>query len=318
MRRDAVALRFTELLLVLLKGKTSLLDSLCVLAREGVERAVREAAVMILASMKKGRFFSECLRYANGGGNFFAPLYITLVVAAEAAGSLESVLERIVGDLRRRQAAKEAAINVLIYPAIIVFLAIVGTIAIVVKVMPLFISEGFLSGSAASDAKAGIGVAALVLLSGGAALFIVYFRIFYEDSPEYRIFYLLDFLLQSNVTLIEALTHCAVGTRGSKFQKALLSIKKDIASGVPFSTAFAKTRSFSPYVQGWLSVADTHGTLGEISGGIRDYFGRKDGKLREAAAKLIEPAVIVLTGIYVLIIIITVILPILTFTGGLL
>jgi type II secretory pathway component PulF len=226
------------------------------------------------------------------------------------------VLERIVIDLRRKGAAKETAINILIYPALIVFLAVAGTIAIVVKVMPLFIAEGFLSTGVASDAKAGIGIAALVLLSGGGALFFVYFKIFCDDSPEFRIFYLLNFLLQSNVTLPDALSHCIVSMSGTKFCEALIAIKKDIASGISFSSAFAKTRSFSPYVRGWLSVADTNGSLGEISGSIVDYFGRRDNKSREIAAKLIEPAVIALTGSYVLIIMITVILPILTFTGG--
>jgi type II secretory pathway component PulF len=89
-------------------------------------------------------------------------------------------------------------------------------------------------------------------------------------------------------------------------------------SGVTFSEAFAKTRCFSPYVLGWLSIADINGNLNEISGSIRDYYFRKESKTREAAAKLIEPAVIILVGFYVLIIMATVILPILSYSGGIL
>jgi general secretion pathway protein F len=315
MKSEAVALRFAELLLTLLKGKTSLYDSLHILARDGIEKGVRESAVSLLSSMKKGKGFSESLRYVKNGVSF-APLYLTLISAAELAGSLETVLERITNDLRRKQTARGNAVNMLIYPAIIVFLAVAGTIALIVRGMPLLIAEGFLSADVVRDAKAGIGIAALVLLSGGGALFIVYFKIFRGDSPEFRIFYLLDFLLRSNVALPEALSHCVMSMAGTKFSGALIAIKKDIAHGVRFSSAFGKIRHFSPYVRGWLCVADAQGDLSEISGSIRDYFEKRDNKTREIAARLMEPAVIVLTGSYVLIIIITVILPILTFTGG--
>jgi len=318
MKSGAAVLRFTELLLTLLKGKTSLLDALYILARDGIEKGVRDSAVSILSSMKKGRGFSESIGRVKSGKVVFAPLYLTLVSAAEAAGSLEAVLERIVSDLRRKQTARENMVNILIYPAIIVFLAVAGTIAIIVKGMPLLISEGFLSPGVVQDAKSGIGLAASVLLSGGGALFIVYFRIFYDDSPEFRIFYLLHFLLKSNVTLPAALSHCAAGMGDKKFRRALITIKKDIAQGIPVSSAFARTRLFSSYVRGWLSVADMHGSLSAISGSIRDYFERRDNKSREIAARLMEPAVIILTGSYVLIIMITVILPILTYSGGIL
>jgi len=310
------AARFLELLLTLLKGKTSLFDSLCILARDGVEKAVRDIAVSLLSSMKKGKSFSESLRRLKSGRVFFAPIYLTLIAAAELAGNLETVLERIISDLRRKQAARENAVNVLIYPAIIVLLAIAGTIALIVKGMPLLIAEGFISPSIARDARTGIGIAVLVLLSGGGALFIVYYRIFYRETPEFRIFYLLDFLLRSNVALPEALSHCVVSMGGTKFSKALITIKKDISQGVSFSSAFGRIKQFSPYVRGWLSVAAARGDISEITSSIRDYFDNRDSKTRETAARLMEPVVIILTGSYVLIIMVTVVLPILTYTGG--
>jgi len=318
MKSNNTTLQFTELLLTLLRGKTSLADSLRVLSGEGIERRVRDSAIALFAVMKKGKSLSEGLRIMRGGNVLFEPLYLTLISAAELTGNIEDVLERIVGDLKRKERAKENAISILIYPSIIVFAAIAGTIAIIVKGMPLFISGGLLSASIVSDAKTGIGIAGMVLLSGGAALFTVYFRIFCNDSPEYRIFYLLDFLLRSKVTLGEALSQCVTSMSHTKYGKALVSIKKDITSGIPFAEAFAKISYFPPYVTGWLSVAGACGKTGGICGNIKNYYSRKDEKLRETASKLIEPLVILLTGLYVLIIMLTVVLPILTYAGGIL
>jgi len=318
MKSTAAALRFTELLLALIKGKTGLLDALGVLAREGIEKPVRESAVSLLAIMKKGKGLSESLKIVREGKVFFEPLYITLIAAAELTGSIEAVLERIASDMQRKRRAKESLLNILIYPAAIVLLAVAGTVAIILKGMPLFISAGLLSANVIQDAKAGVSLAGFVLLLGGGALFFVYFKIFNDDSPESRIFYLLDFLMKGSISLTDALSQCIVSLGHTKYGGALVKIKKDIVSGVSFSEAFKKTRCFTPYVLGWLSIADINGNLNEISTHIRDYYLRKESRLRETAARLIEPAVIVLVGFYVLIIMVTVILPILSYAGGVL
>ena len=316
MTRTAATLHFSELLLALLKGKTSLADALHILACEGVEKPVRDAAVSLLLLMKKGRSFSESLRSIQDGKVSFGTLYLTLIMAAEITGNVESVLERIENDQRRKQKAKENAVNILIYPAIVILAAVAGTFVLIIKGMPLFISNGLLASYAVPGAKIGICIAGAVLLLGGSLLFTVYFRLFNNDSPEYRIFYLLHFLLQNNVTFPEALSHCIADLGNNKFGRALLNVKKNISSGTSFSAAFAKIPFFSPYVKGWLSVAGMYGNLGEICGNTRDYFAGKDTRKRELASKLIEPAVIMLTGLYVLIIMLTVILPILSFAGG--
>ena len=317
-KSKTATLHFAELLLTLLRGRTGLLDALHILTREGIEKQVRDSAVSLLLLMKKGKGLSDSLRMLNEGKVRFEPIYLTLVEAAELTGNIEAVLEQIVADLKRKQEARENAVNILIYPAIIVLLAVAGTVTIIVKGMPFFVAGGMLSANVVRDAKFGIATAAAVLLSGGSALLTAYFKIFNNDSPESRIFYLLDFLLGGNVSLLDALSQCVVNMGQTKHGNALLAIKKDIASGRTFSGAFAKTRCFSAYVLGWLSIADTHGNLSEICGSIKDYYIQKDCKTREVAAKLMEPAVIVLVGLYVLIIMITVVLPVLSFAGGLL
>jgi type II secretory pathway component PulF len=74
----------------------------------------------------------------------------------------------------------------------------------------------------------------------------------------------------------------------------------------------------SPYITGWLEVADMHGNISEICNNIKNYYKQKDARKRELLSRLIEPAVIVLTGCYLLILILTVILPVLTYAGSIL
>ena len=318
MKSTAATLYFTELLLALLKGKTGLLDALHILAREGNETRVRDSAMALHVAMKNGKGFSESLGAMRAGWVFFEPLYLALIAASEVTGNIENVMEHISGDLKRRQWARENAVSMLIYPALIVLLALAGTIAIFVKVMPFFVSGGLLSADVVKDANGGAAAAGLVLLLGGGALLISYFNIFKNDSPESRIFYLLDFQMKNNVPLLDALSQCVMNLGHTRYGGALVRIKKDVASGVSFSAAFAGTCCFPAYVLGWLSVADMNGCLIEVCGSIKDFYFQKDKRKRETAAKLIEPAVIILIGLYVLILMVTVILPMLSYTGGVL
>jgi type II secretory pathway component PulF len=318
MKSISATLHFIELLSALLKGKTSLVDALHILAQEGIESPVQNSAVALLATMRKGKGLSDSLRIMKKGKVFFEPLYLTLIASAELTGNIDAVLTRIALDLQRKQRAIENVVNILIYPMIIILLAIAGTITIIVKVIAIFISGGLVSNDVVSNATAGIYVAGMVLFLGGAALFAYYFKLFFHDSPEFRIFYLLEFLMRSSVTLSEALSQCILNMGGTKYGSALIKIKKDITSGIPFSTAFSRVNHFSPYVTGWLSVANRQGNICDVCENIKKYYARKDDRAREIAARLIEPAVIVLTGSYVLIIMVTVILPILTFAGGIL
>jgi type II secretory pathway component PulF len=317
MRREPYTAGFVDMLLTLIRGNTGLADALRIMSQEGIEKAVRESAEELLASTKKGRSLSAAMALCTGKVRF-SPLYLTLIRAAELTGSIEGVLAGIREDIQRKQAARELVTTVMIYPVCIVAVAFIGTIVIIVKGIPLFSQGGFLSGPVLENAVTGVVLAGVVLLACGTLLILVYYRIFGSDSAEYRMFYLLAFLLQNNITLPEALSQSIAAMEGTKQGKALVHIKKDIAAGVRVSRAFSRSAIVSPYITGWLTVADESGDLAAVCRTIAEYFQRQDRRTRERAAKFVEPAAIIITGLYLLILILTVIVPILTHAGGIL
>ena len=318
MNKTTATLRFSEMLLSLLRGKTSLIDALYILSGDNMEIQIKNSALALLAVMKKGKNLSDGLRLTENSSIRFEPMYHSLITAAEATGNIVHVLERIVYDMRRKESAKGNVQGILFYPCIIVAVAIIGTIALVTKGLPVFIEAGFLTSDVLSDSVTGIVFAGIILLAGGAILFYFYYRIFYFDLPEYTIFYILDFLLRSNIPLSQALSYCILSVNNSKYARAIVMIKNEVISGIPFSAAFEHTGIFSGFVTGWLAVADSNGNLTEICENIKDYYEQKDKKQRLAMSKFMEPAIIILTGIYIFIIMITVVLPVLTYAGGIL
>ncbi|MCL2878836.1 MAG: type II secretion system F family protein [Treponema sp.] len=317
MKSRTATLHFLQMLLTLLQGKTSLSDALKILSGEGIDPQSRYCACSLFSMMKKGKGFTESLQSINSV-IFLPPVYFALIRAAELTGNMETVLEQIINDLNRKIQLKEKVINILIYPVLIVFVAIAGTVLIITKGLPLLNTGGMIPAGFLNDAAYGIVAAGVTLLCGGFLLFIIYYRIFSSDSPEFRIFYIMNFLLQGNFTFQDALSHCIPGIKNIRYAGMLIELKNDIAAGVPFAAAVTKTRIFKPFISGWLSVANEEANLKQICTNIVQFYGAKDERIREMAARFLEPLVIILTGSYLLIIMIRVILPILTLSGGIL
>jgi type II secretory pathway component PulF len=317
-KRETVTLRFVEMLNALVESDVSLIDALHILFQNDRRKEIRSVCGSILQNMKRGLGFSDSIGVLAGNRLYFPHLYRILLKAAEITGSLDFALENILRDLKRRQKAQEALAAVMVYPAIIVAIAFAGTMALAFKGIPLFEASGFIPGAMLAGAVRGIVWAGVFLLLCGSILFAVYFHIFGRDSPEYRIFSLISLLLQGNVSLADALSHCISSMERSKYARALVSVKRDLAVGTKLSQAFAQTSLFPSYVTGWLSVADESGSLGNSFINITDHLARQDENKRAVASKCIEPAVIIITGVYLLLLIVNVVMPLLTSIGGML
>ncbi|XSG83867.1 MAG: type II secretion system F family protein [Methylohalobius sp. ZOD2] len=89
----------------------------------------------VLEQVKGGAQLSAALE-AEGG--LFPKLYISMVRAGEAGGALESVLDRLANYLERSLALRASVMTALIYPAILVVMAIGSLLALLTFVVPQF------------------------------------------------------------------------------------------------------------------------------------------------------------------------------------
>lgn len=99
------------------------------------DSALHALTERILEQVKRGAQLSAALE-AEGG--LFPKLYVSMVRAGEAGGALESVLERLADYLERAQALRASVMTALIYPAILVVMAIVSLLVLLTFVVPQF------------------------------------------------------------------------------------------------------------------------------------------------------------------------------------
>jgi type II secretory pathway component PulF len=316
MNRTANTLRFFEMLSTLLKGNTNLIDAVSVLSGGGIEEPVREAAVKLMGVLKKGGGFADGMRYASGNGFLFPEIYQGIIRSSEQTGKVDAAIAHIVRDLERKIKARETISAAVLYPAAIAFIALLGTAALLYKGIPFFSESGILAGAFLTQAVRSVLSAGSFLLASGVLLTFLCYTLFVRDSAEFRIFYELSFLLEGGISLTDAITHCIMSIGENKWGRALAYAKKDLISGGPIAAAFEKTGVFPAYITGWLNIGDKNGEIKTACRRIAEYYQRQDEKRRDMVIRCTEPLFIVLTGLYLLILIQGIILPILTRAGG--
>ncbi|MBV2095282.1 MAG: type II secretion system F family protein [Candidatus Thiodiazotropha sp.] len=127
---------FTRELSTLLKSGQPLDGALAILVTIAGETTLfSQHLTSIRDSLKSGNSFADAL--AKEGG-LFNNFYVQMVRAGESGGALESVLARLAVHLERAKEVRSSLISALIYPAILLFVAVSSILILMTYVIPQF------------------------------------------------------------------------------------------------------------------------------------------------------------------------------------
>ena len=186
----------------------------------------------------------------------------------------------------------------------------------VLGMLPFLRQTGNMPTEFYTDALHGFIAAHLFLCAAVAVFAYMLIKIFKEDSAETQCFYLLSALLSAHIPIVEAVTETVQAARNPKMKKALIIIKKELAAGTSVLYAFKKAQRFPPLVFLWLEIAQKHGDGASIFSFLAGYYRKKDVKKRAVMMKFIEPTAIAIVGVYVLLLIQSIVIPLLTYYGN--
>lgn len=132
----AALVSFTQQLATLLGAGQPLEKSLGILLRQPGNPQTRALVERVREHVKAGKPLSSALVEE---GSQFSSLYISMVRAGEAGGSLESTLRQLSDYLERSQLLRGEVINALIYPAFLI-VGVLGSLALLLAyVVPQFV-----------------------------------------------------------------------------------------------------------------------------------------------------------------------------------
>ncbi len=305
-----------------------------------IEQAEVERVRQVLAALRGEVIAGNAVAKALASfPKVFPELYRTLVAAGESSGQLPRVLTRLADYLDERQQMRSRLSLALIYPAIVTGVALVVVGALLVYVLPQVIQvfqhahqqlplltralialSVFLQATwIAWGVLAAVLVVALRMALARPASRAAIHRFLWRAPAVGRILRHLDaarlaatlsILVGSRVPILQALDAGTGVMTLVPMREALATAARGVREGMPLARALAATKAFPPVMVHLIASGEASGRLDEaLERAARQQ--QNDIALRLAAfAALFEPAMILLMGGVVLVIVLAILLPI--------
>lgn len=313
-------------LATLIKAGVPILQTLEV-TREGVENSAMQA---LLADLERKLQGGQALAAAmNAHPDHFDPLAIRMVAAGELAGALDVMLERVADHQERMLAVRSQVRTALFYPTMVLFLALLLTLALLLFVVPTFANMYTQSQVSlplptqivitASTAVMDYGVYVLPLL----VLAIAGLARRYRQSPALRermesvLLHLpviggivakaalarwartFASLFAAGIPLAQTLDAAAGASDSARFRRALNGIRNDVAAGFPLAYALKNTGVYPAMMVQMTAVGEESGALDTMLAKVADYYEREMNESVARLSTLMEPAIMAVIGVVV-------------------
>lgn len=330
---------FNQQFNTLIKAGLPITKALDLLAERAAAPRLRPVLDDVRAQVKEGALLSEALESQG----IFPRVYVTSVLAGERSGNLPGVLDQYVAYQRMLTTFRRKLLASLIYPAFLVVVSAVILVAVVTYIIPKF-SELFrelnvglpmltqLVISLAQDFRPVIlGLAAAALVgglatlawsrteAGGRALDRVKMRLPVAGETWLK-FQTAQFcrtlatLLTGGTPLVPALETAAGATNSRLFAAAIGQVAARVREGKSLHESLAATGLIPELALEMIEVGEATGSLAAMLGNVAEFF-EEDVNLRlTAALSVLEPVVLLTTAGVVLVILLSLYLPIFTFS----
>jgi type IV pilus assembly protein PilC len=318
-------MHFSRQLSAFVRAGIPLIEALEVIEEEADDKTLLMVLVGVRESLITGETFSEALRPYE---SLFPKFYVDMVRAAELTGSLDDVLSELSGYIKRDLEARNKIKSALVYPLVILVMAIGTVIVLSTFVLPRFkvFFEGFhaklplptrmliwFTDFVSKDWLYIIAVLfllvaipmALVRTHGGRRVkdrlllrVPVLGQVMLFAIVE-RFCRLLATMMQAGVPLPEAMNVLGDATKNVIFQEGLANVHGAMMRGEGLARPMSDTKLFPGAVIQMVKVGENTGTLNEQLLVGSDYYGQElEYKIQRLTA-LFEPAVIIFMGVAV-------------------
>jgi general secretion pathway protein F len=335
-RQDVLAM--TTELSVLLRAGLPLDRSLKVLIDMAVVPSMAALLGDVLKSVKDGKSLSSALQPYE---DLFGTFYLSMVRSGEASGEMSNVLDRLAEYLEDAKATRDSVVSALIYPAILLVVAVASIVVMLAFVVPQFESLFNDMGDAlpaltravigAADFVQGwfwllvLGVAALVFVvrnwlrsdAGRRALhrrllrLPVFGNIVFEFEMA-KFARTMGTLLGNGVPLLRAVSIANETVGNVLLRDALATLAPAIKGGQRMSVALADTGMFSPMVIQMTRVGEESGSLDQMMLELAKVFDDHVRAGIKRSLTLLEPLLILTMGAIIAVIIIAILMGILS------
>lgn len=317
--------RFTRQFSTMIGAGLPMVQCLEILSQQMESAELRRVIGDIKESVQAGTTLSEALARHK---KVFDDLYVNMVDAGEIGGALDVILTRLATYREKADALVRKVKGALIYPAVVMTVAIGVTFIMLTYIVPVFAkmfsglgaelpapTQFILSLSAFLRSNILTGVVLLILLiiaykfysktdKGRLNIDRLKLRIpligdLIRKSAISRFSRTLGTLISSGVPILEALDITARTSGNRVIHDAIKRSVLSIAEGETITEPLKQCGVFPPMVTQMISVGEKTGGLDEMLSKIADFYDDEVDAAVAALTSVIEPIIIVFMGVVI-------------------
>jgi type IV pilus assembly protein PilC len=332
---------FNQELATLLKAGMPLVQSLDILKTRLTNPVFKSVLDDVHEKVRGGTALSDAFA---AHGDLFPSVYTASLMAGERSGNLDAVLRRFVAYSKTVDTVRSKTISAMIYPIILILLAIVLVGIIVVKVVPTF-AEFYSSFDAALPLSTRVIVAVsdfiraqlwfiLAAIGVGIVAAVTWFKQPGRNTQFDRMLLKLPFvgnsfhkfstsqlartlatLLGGGIPLVNSLEIAARSTGNRHMGAELEIVAARVREGQSFAGTLLERQTVPDVAIKMIEVGESTGALTEMLNSLADFY---DEEIETEVARfvtLIEPAMLVFMGIVIAGIVLSLYLPLFQLTS---
>ena len=295
---------FSRQMATMMKAGVPLVQSFEITANGHSNKNMSALILELKSEVEAGGSFTDAIRKHP---LYFDDLFCSLVAAGEQSGALETLLEKVATYKEKTEALKNKIRKALVYPISVLVVAFIVSAILLIFVVPIF-ADMFSSfgGELPAFTQFVVGISDFVVawwwaIFGGIAGTIFTVKRIFRTSKKFRdsldktylkLPVVGDLVLNSSVArfsrtlatmfaagvpLVEALDSVAGASGNNEYHKAILTIRDDLASGLPLKSSLeAFPELFPNLVIQMVAIGEESGALDEMLSKVADYYEAQD------------------------------------------
>jgi type IV pilus assembly protein PilC len=329
-------LHFTSQLAVMIRAGISLQDALEAIGEQCDNLKFKAVLLDLKLRIEEGNSFSQALAEHS---QIFTNLYVNMVAAAEASGSLSDMLQKLAEYLDQEAETRSQVKGALVYPVIIAVMAVSVTIFLLVFVLPRF-TRIFAGKEHLLPAPTILLMATsaflrhwwyLLIPALGAAFWAFHYFIGtttgrrWWDKTKLRLplirtlcrslyitrsLHTMGVLTRAGVPILNTLSITAHIAGNVLYKDMWLGVYEEVRQGKKIAASLSRYKLMPSSVVQMMRSGEDSGNMAEVLKDISGFYARELKTVIKAVTSMIEPLMIVVMGVMVGFIAMSIILPI--------
>ncbi len=303
-------------------------------------------STILFEQIQKGISFAEAV---NRLDYIFPPVYRGIISVGDKVGSVEKIFPRLRLYLETQKKIKDKLLGAMLYPLIVLTTAFFVFVAMIFFVFPklkmMFVEFG---GEAAALLEKNINrmeTGFIIILAFFLFIFasITIVKLLANKNHSLKILldtitlkipilgkfltyletlhfsFAMETLIAGGITIEDSIQESKSVLTNSAYKDCLENVKTRITRGESLSEAFSiHDKIFPDYMIKWMMVGEKSGKPEQVFSQLRNYFQTEIDLYTTKFMTLIEPALIVFIGLFLVVLIIEVIVPVFSLYGSIL